>query len=104
MYIPISVLLLFLALPQEDPMAFVQRAYQLQQSGDYAAAADAYREFLKVRPSEVGAHSNLGVVLTKLGRYDEAIHEYETAEKLLPSDPRITMNLALAYEKSGRLP
>jgi tetratricopeptide (TPR) repeat protein len=103
MFIPISVLLLFLALPQEDPLAMVQRAYQLQQSGDYAAAADAYREFLKRRPDEVGAHSNLGVVLAKLGRYDEAIREYEAAEKLLPSDSRIAMNLALAYEKSGRL-
>jgi tetratricopeptide (TPR) repeat protein len=107
MFIPISLLFaLVLTTGQaaEDPMAMVQRAYQLQQSGDYAAAAEAYRAFLKVRPDEVGAHSNLGVVLTKLGRYDEAIHEYEAAEKLLPADPRIAMNLALAYEKSGRLP
>jgi tetratricopeptide (TPR) repeat protein len=84
-------------------MAIVRRAYEMQQSGDYAGAAEAYRSFLKLRPGEVGAHSNLGVVLTKLGRYDEAITEYEAAEKLLPDDPRISMNLALAYEKSGRL-
>ncbi len=106
MYIPISLLcaLIFWLAADEDPMAIVQRAYQLQQSGDYAASADAYRAFLKLRPDEVGAHSNLGVVLTKLGRYDEAILEYEAAEKLLPGDARIEMNLALAYEKSGRLP
>jgi tetratricopeptide (TPR) repeat protein len=112
MFIQISLLcVLFLRLPaafrqaaDEDPMAIVQRAYQLQQSGDYAAAAEAYRAFLKLRPDEVGAHSNLGVVLAKLGRYDEAIVEYQTAEKLLPGDARISMNLALAYEKSGRLP
>jgi len=88
----------------EDPTAIVQRAYQLQQAGDYAAAADAYRTFLKLRPDEAGAHSNLGAVLVKLGRYDEAIAEYQTAETLLPGDPRIGLNLALAYEKSGRLP
>ena len=87
----------------DDPMALVQRAYQLQQSGDYAGAAQAYRDFLKLRPNEVGAHSNLGVVLTKLGRYDEAITEYEAADRLLPGDPRIVVNLALAYEKSGRM-
>jgi tetratricopeptide (TPR) repeat protein len=111
MRIPISLLFVpILALRSasgqavEDPMAIVQRAYQLQQNGDYAAAAEAYRAFLKLRPDEVGAHSNLGVVLTKLGHYDEAIDEYEVAEKLSPSDLRITMNLALAYEKSGRLP
>jgi tetratricopeptide (TPR) repeat protein len=104
MNIPISLLLLIFLQSADDPMSLVQHAYQLQQSGDYAAAADAYRAFLKLRPDEVGAHSNLGVVLTKLGRYDEAIQEYEAAEKLLPGDARISVNLALAYEKSGRLP
>src|SRR5882724_11852676 len=86
-----------------DPAALFQRAYQLQQAGDYAGAADAYREFLKARPDEVAGLANLGVVLAKLGRYDEAIAEYEAAEKLLPNDPRIGLNLALAYSKSGRL-
>jgi tetratricopeptide (TPR) repeat protein len=104
MSIPISLLALLLLQSADDPMALVQHAYQLQQSGDYAASAEAYRAFLKLRPDEVGAHSNLGVVLTRLGRYDEAIREYETAEKLLPNDARISVNLALAYEKSGRLP
>jgi len=99
------VFLTAVARPQStgDPMAIVQHAYQLQQQGDYAAAADAYRTFLKLRPDEAGAHSNLGAVLVNLGRYDEAITEYQTAEKLLPGDPRIGLNLALAYEKSGRL-
>ena len=87
----------------QDPATLFQRAYQLQQAGDYAAAADAYREFLKQRPDEVAALSNFGVVLVKLGRYDEAIAEYETADKALPNDPRIGLNLALAYSKSGRL-
>jgi tetratricopeptide (TPR) repeat protein len=86
-----------------DPAALFQRAYQMQQAGDYAHAADAYIEFLKVRPDEVAALSNLGVVLVKLGRYDEAIAEYEAAEKILPNEPRIGLNLALAYSKSGRL-
>jgi len=86
-----------------DPMAVVQRAYRLQQSGDYAGAAEAYRAFLKLRPNEPGALSNLGVVLVKLGRFEEAILEYEAAAKLLPGDGRIELNLALAYQKSGRL-
>ena len=75
----------------------------MQQAGDYAHAAEAYIEFLKIRPDEVAGRSNLGVVLVKLGRYDEAIAEYEAAERLLPNDPRIELNLALAYSKSGRL-
>jgi tetratricopeptide (TPR) repeat protein len=86
-----------------DPMSVVQRAFQLQQAGDYAAAVDAYRAFLKLRPDEAGAHSNLGACLVKLGRYAEAIEEYQKAEKLLPGEPRIGMNLALAYQKNGRV-
>ena len=87
----------------EDPMDIARRAYQLQQAGDYAAAVEAYRAFLQLRPDEPGARSNLGASLVRLGRYDEAIEEYRTAEKLLPGEPRIGMNLALAYQKSGRI-
>ncbi len=88
---------------EDDPMSIVRRAWQLQQEGDYAAAVDAYRAFLRLRPDEAGARSNLGAALVKLGRYEEAIEEYQKAEKLLPGDPRIGMNLALAYQKSGRV-
>src|SRR6185437_8864771 len=52
---------------------------------------------------DVAAHVNRGVSLAHLGRYDEAIAEYEAAEKLLPGDPRIALDEALAYEKSGRV-
>jgi tetratricopeptide (TPR) repeat protein len=103
------LLLCFLACPvrlaaqAEDPRALIQQAYTLQQSGDFAGAAEAYRAFLKLRPDEVGAHSNLGVVLVKLGRYDEAIGEYQAAYRLAPNDNRIGVNLALALVKSGRL-
>jgi tetratricopeptide (TPR) repeat protein len=84
-------------------MLIAQRAWQLQQAGDYAAAVDAYRAFLKLRPDEAAARSNLGAALVKLGRYEEAIEEYKKAEQLLPGDARIGTNLALAYEKSGRI-
>jgi tetratricopeptide (TPR) repeat protein len=53
--------------------------------------------------NEVAEHVNRGVALAHQGRYDEAIAEYESAEKLLPGDPRIALNEALAYEKSGRV-
>ena len=87
----------------ENAAALMQQAIEAQQSGDNAKAADAYRAFLKQQPGEVAAHVNLGVVLAKLGRYDEAIAEYRSANQLLPGDPRIALNLALAYEKSGRI-
>ncbi|HLJ12969.1 MAG TPA: tetratricopeptide repeat protein [Bryobacteraceae bacterium] len=110
--IRISVFLLATGLPVSsswaqiepgDPMALARQAVALQQSGDDADAAAAYRKLLTLRPDDVATHVNLGVVLVHLGRFEEAIAEYEAAEKLLPGDPRIALNLALAHEKSGRL-
>ncbi|MBV8864747.1 MAG: tetratricopeptide repeat protein [Acidobacteriaceae bacterium] len=87
----------------DDRVALVQSALALQQAGNYAGAADAYRKILELQPDDVATHVNLGVVLVSLGRFDDAIVQYEAAEKLLPGDSRIAMNIALAYEKSGRL-
>ena len=82
----------------------IKRAVQLQQASDYAGAAGAYQDALKLNPGDVATHVNLGVVLVKLGRFDEGISEYEAADKLLPGDKRIALDLALAYKKSGRVP
>ena len=52
------------------------------------------------------ARSNLGAVLAKLGRYQEAIDQYQAALKVAPPDvaPRLRFNLALAYYKSFQIP
>src|SRR5215472_16131071 len=65
------------------------------------SAVEAYRTELKLHPDDAAAHVNLGVALAHLGRYDEAIAEYEAAQKLLPGDPRIALNEALAYERAA---
>ncbi len=103
--IRISVLLVaFAAARAEDhPQELIERAVQMQQAADYAGAATAYREALKLRPDDVATHVNLGVALVHLRFFDEAISEYQAANKLLPGDGRIALNIALAYQKSGRL-
>jgi tetratricopeptide (TPR) repeat protein len=87
----------------QGPANLMRQAVEAQQSGNDLLAVDAYRAFLREQPNEVAAHVNLGVVLAKLGRFDEAISEYAAADKLLPGDPRIALNAAIAYEKSGRI-
>ena len=91
------------ALSAQDFATLAQQAVELQQSGNYQAAAEAYRQLLKLDPNQVPTHVNLAIVLVNLGQFDEAIAEYQAADKLLPNDSRIGMNLALAYEKSGRI-
>jgi len=85
-----------LSYSQESPETILQRAIALHQSGDAEKAILQYRAYLKARPENVDARSNLGAALAGTGRYEEAIAEYREALKRRPGDPRIWRNLALA--------
>jgi len=82
----------------------LRHAMELQQSGDLEGAVRGYREFLAIRPDEVAVQSNLGVLLSHMGRYSEAAIEYQKALKLSPGNSGILLNLGLAYYKAGRIP
>jgi tetratricopeptide (TPR) repeat protein len=79
-----------------------EEALRLQRAGDCPRAVERYRQFLKLEPKHAGARSNLGACLASLGRYDEAIGEYQAA-LALADHAAIRRNLALALYKSGRL-
>src|SRR5436305_863124 len=101
MWKPIFLLFLLnarLALAQ-TPQQLVQDAMQRQQAGDLAGAVPEYRQFLKLHPEATAIHTNLGVSLAGLGRFEEAVSEYKTALRQSPSQPAIRLNLALAYYK-----
>src|SRR5690242_4570747 len=87
----------FLYAQTSSPEAVLQHAVELQQAGDLSGAVKSYRDFLALRPNEVAAHSNLGVLLSRLARFDEAIAEYKKALELEPENASITLNLGLAY-------
>ncbi|MBL8203976.1 MAG: tetratricopeptide repeat protein [Blastocatellia bacterium] len=52
---------------------------------------------LKRKPDHVEAQANLGVVLARMGKTDEAIIAYETALKLAPHLTPIYLNLGILY-------
>ncbi len=87
---------------QISPSDALREALRLQQSGDLAAAADKFREVLKADPSLAAVHSNLGFVLSKLARYEEASTEYRIALRSDPSNAALKLNLALSLYKMGR--
>ena len=64
-------------------------AAALQKSGKFDAAAAEYRRFLEVYPANVEARSNLGVVLMRLGRYEEAIAAYQSALSIDSWNPTV---------------
>lgn len=50
-------------------------------------------------PKDAEAHANLGVVLQKEKRYDEALNEYKTAEQLNPSNLNTKINIGTLYQE-----
>jgi tetratricopeptide (TPR) repeat protein len=65
-----------------------------------------YQACIAAEPNRVEARSNLGAVLVKLGRYQDAIDQYQAALKIAAPDvaPRLRFNLALAYYKAFQIP
>jgi tetratricopeptide (TPR) repeat protein len=80
------------------------RAVEAQQRGDYARSIDEYEHLLKLQPTLAVAHANLGIVLTHVGRYDEAISQYKLALPMIDDKDSLRLNLGLAYYKKGDLP
>jgi tetratricopeptide (TPR) repeat protein len=88
------------------PGCALDRAIQLHQAGDLTAAIREYQACIAADPDRVEARSNLGAILAKLGRYQEAIDQYQVALKVAAAEiaPRLHFNLALAYYKSFQIP
>src|SRR2546423_15023356 len=83
----------------------VVRATHFGQAGKWAAAIRESQACIAADPNGVEARSNLGAVLAKLGRYQEAIDQYQAALRVAASEvaPRLRFNLALAYYKSFQI-
>ncbi|HXI38405.1 MAG TPA: tetratricopeptide repeat protein [Bryobacteraceae bacterium] len=86
-----------------SPEQLFRDAVEAQQKGNDTLAIHKYQELLKLRPEVVEARANLGAVLTKLGRFDEAIEQYRAALAKNAGNSALRLNLALAYYKKGSL-
>jgi tetratricopeptide (TPR) repeat protein len=89
---------------QGSPDVVLRHAIELHQAGRIDEAVLEYREYLKQRPQNVQARSNLGAALSRAGRYEEAAGEYKLALKQDPSNAPVLLNLALAYYKTAQIP
>ncbi|MBD3237241.1 MAG: tetratricopeptide repeat protein [Candidatus Eisenbacteria bacterium] len=89
---------------QFDPRANFIRGWRLQQSGDLAAARDAYRRALRARPEYPGLHYNLATVLLGMRRPDEARAVLVEALELGKDSPEIRLNLGVALAQAGQIP
>jgi len=77
------------------------RALAAQDAHDEGRAADLLRQLIALNPKLASAHTNLGVLLARAGRLDEAVVEYERAIALVPADAVAYYNLGLAHRRRG---
>jgi tetratricopeptide (TPR) repeat protein len=86
-----------------SPQELLKQAVELHQAGKLDEAIQDYRRVLDVYPQMGEVRSNLGAALAASGRYSDAIVEYNRALLQKP-DPRVRLNLALAYYKTSQYP
>ncbi len=81
----------------------IKLAVQHHQAGDLESADKLYREILRVDPRHAGVHYNLGNVLQKQNRVDEAIDCFLRALSLDPQDAMCHRALGTALKARGEL-
>ena len=81
---------------QDDLIA---KANSFYQSGNFAQAAELYRQVADAGYESSVLYYNLGNSYYRLGKIGYAILNYERAQKLAPGDDDITHNLALANSR-----
>jgi hypothetical protein len=82
--------------PSTAPTEKMLTANQLYDNGHYAQAAQAYQQLVDQGVVDGALYYNLGNAYYRQGDYGRAILNYRHAQHLLPRDPDVEANLALA--------
>jgi tetratricopeptide (TPR) repeat protein len=92
-----------LALQQgvRSPLVYHNLGVIAQERGQHKQAVARFRETLRLQPEFGPAHLLLGVSLLALGKSAEAARELKIAEKLMPAESQVHLQLARAYDELG---
>ena len=60
-----------------------------------------YKKKLENSPSDADLNANLGAILQKENKYDEALEHYKKAEQLSPSNINTRINIGTLYQQKG---
>ncbi len=85
-----------------DARAIFDRAAAALAAGDLAQAEAGFLEVLTAEPGNLAAQANLGVVYSRMERFDQAIAVYRRVLEQRPRAEAVRLNLALAYTKQDR--
>jgi tetratricopeptide (TPR) repeat protein len=90
---------LAVASAQQDLSVTGREAFE---SGDYPRAEAVYRRYVEQHPTSAEGLSNLGAVLARLERFEEAIESYDKALHYNPKLSRVYFNLGVACLRAGQ--
>ncbi len=76
-------------------------AEELLKIGKAELAERYFRHSLSKQVDTVHTYNRLGIALRRQGKWQEAIHEYEIAIKIDPSDEGLYFNMAKSYMEGG---
>ncbi|MCA9793491.1 MAG: tetratricopeptide repeat protein [Candidatus Eremiobacteraeota bacterium] len=86
--------------PRQD---WQQIACEARARGDVETAVEALHELVRLRPSDVESHNQLGILLLDAGRPEEAAGAFRQALWLAPGSSGLRFNLANALDEMGDL-
>lgn len=88
--------------PSEQAETWFERASEWDADPtQWKDAIDAYRRVVAIDPSYAAAWNNLGLLLHRMGRYDEAREAYDTAQAQDPTCAEAAYNLGSLAEDQG---
>nr|MDO8112352.1 tetratricopeptide repeat protein [Candidatus Sigynarchaeota archaeon] len=87
-----------------DATAYCNLGDELQASGDFKGAVEAYRKATIIEPGHVDAWINLGIALLESGDIKGAIAAQQKAIAINPNSAYAHINLGVALLKSGNMP
>ncbi len=86
----------------EDNYAeYIRWGDEAYQRGDLQTAEACFRHVLNARPNYADVRNRLGVVLTALGRDEEAVDQFISAIRINPRYVEAHINLAITYYELG---
>lgn len=86
---------------EENYAEYIRMGDSAYQNGDLTTAESCFRHVLNARPNYADVRNRLGVVLTALGRTEEAIEQFVAALRINPRYVEAHVNLAIAYYELG---
>lgn len=92
-----------LAYAPDHPETLINMAYAMECLGRLHEALSHLNHLIELTPAQAAALGNRGNVLTKLNRFDDALRDYQKAQRIEPASPMPYWNESVCRLFSGDL-